>query len=183
MKNLRALRESRHLSQEMLAEHLDIAPRRISAYEREVSEANISLQIKIADYFGVTLDYLNGREIDTFNRVDNTDLCVKEFGNRIRQIRTDKKLSAKEVAEKAGVSANYLLLIESGAKIPKLETAINILNTLNASADAALMDSLQAGYSVRAHFLDLKIAALAPKEQKLILDLIEVMVDNIRKNQ
>ena len=45
------------------------------------------------------------------------------------------------------------------------------------------MDSLQAGYSVRAHFLDLKIAALAPKEQKLILDLIEVMVDNIRKNQ
>ena len=179
MKNLRALRESRHLSQETLAEHLDIAPRRISAYEREVSEANISLQIKIADYFGVTLDYLNGREIDTFNRVDNTDLCVKEFGNRIRQIRTDKKLSAKEVAEKAGVSANYLLLI----KIPKLETAINILNTLNASADAALMDSLQAGYSVRAHFLDLKIAALAPKEQKLILDLIEVMVDNIRKNQ
>ena len=49
MKNLRALRESRHLSQETLAEHLDIAPRRISAYEREVSEANISLQIKIAD--------------------------------------------------------------------------------------------------------------------------------------
>ena len=118
MKNLRALRESRHLSQETLAEHLDIAPRRISAYEREVSEANISLQIKIADYFGVTLDYLNGREIDTFNRVDNTDLCVKEFGNRIRQIRTDKKLSAKEVAEKAlkqnEAERNLLKIIDEG---------------------------------------------------------------------
>lgn len=182
MKNLRALRESRHLSQELLAEHLDIAPRRISAYERETAEASIPLQIRIADYFGVTLDFLNGREIENFDRAANTELCVKEFGNRIRQVRTDKKLTAKEVATKADISANYLLLIESGAKIPKLETAIKILNTLNISADAALMDSLVAGYSVRSHFLDLKIAALEPKKQKLILNLLEVMIDNIKND-
>lgn len=58
---LRELRESRHLSQLKLAMDLNLNQNSISRYETGEREADYKTLIAIADYFGVSLDYLLGR--------------------------------------------------------------------------------------------------------------------------
>lgn len=58
---IRLLRESLNISQINLAKDLLIGQSTMSEYERGVKEPPISVLVKIADYFGVSLDYLTGR--------------------------------------------------------------------------------------------------------------------------
>ena len=57
------------------------------------------------------------------------------IGKNIRKYRLMKKLRQEDLAEKAGLTANYIGMVERGEKIPSLETFIKILNTLGVSAD------------------------------------------------
>ena len=59
---LRNLRKSANLTQEKLADELQIDKRQISKLETAYNEPNIELLIKLADCFGCTVDYLLGRE-------------------------------------------------------------------------------------------------------------------------
>lgn len=59
---LRNLRKSANLTQEKLAEDLQIDKRQVSKLETAYNEPNIELLIKLADRFGCTVDYLLGRE-------------------------------------------------------------------------------------------------------------------------
>ena len=54
-----------------------------------------------------------------------------------------KKLRQEDLAEKAGLTANYIGMVERGEKIPSLETFIKILNALGVSADMVLSDVLE----------------------------------------
>lgn len=70
MKNINAsrikeLREYRNISQEKLAEKIGISKSAISMYEQGGRIAPMKIQEKIADFFGVSLDYLWGRKIET----------------------------------------------------------------------------------------------------------------------
>ena len=70
MKNVNAsrikrLRESRNISQEKLAEKIGISKSAISMYEQGSRIAPMKIQEKIADFFGVSLDYLWGRKTET----------------------------------------------------------------------------------------------------------------------
>ena len=61
MKNLKALRTNHHLSQNELSHVLHISQQSICKYENGRSEANETLLIKTADFFGTSVDYLLGR--------------------------------------------------------------------------------------------------------------------------
>ena len=61
MKNLKILRTSHHLSQSDLSNLLHISQQSICKYENGYSEANETLLIKTADFFGTSVDYLLGR--------------------------------------------------------------------------------------------------------------------------
>lgn len=67
---------------------------------------------------------------------------IKSTGMRIKHFRNLKKLSQEQLAEKLGVSQEYLARIETGNKIPSLELFVSIANTLETSADHLLADSL-----------------------------------------
>ena len=54
----------------------------------------------------------------------------KFFGRRIQEIRKQKKLSQEQVAEKAGISSNYLSRIECGKENPTLDMLIKLGNAL-----------------------------------------------------
>lgn len=58
---LRTCRKSAALSQEQMAKELDIVFRSYRRYECGETEPTLSVLIKCADYFGVSLDYLAGR--------------------------------------------------------------------------------------------------------------------------
>lgn len=61
MLRLKELREKRRLSQITLAMELNLNQNSISRYETGEREADYATLIAIADYFGVSVDYLLGR--------------------------------------------------------------------------------------------------------------------------
>ncbi|MGB9812902.1 MAG: helix-turn-helix domain-containing protein [Thermovenabulum sp.] len=57
-------------------------------------------------------------------------------GSLIRQLRKNRKISLKELAEKTGLSVSYLSEIETGKKQPSLEVIQKLADALNVSKEA-----------------------------------------------
>lgn len=98
------------------------------------------------------------------------------IGKNIRKYRLMKKLRREDLAEKAGLTANYIGMVERGEKIPSLETFIKILNTLGVSADMVLSDVLDNGYTVKNSMLNDKLEKLAPEDRNRIYEVIDTMI-------
>ena len=58
---LKTLRKERKISQKDLAKYLDISVRGYQFYESENNEPNIATLVTLADFYGVTIDFLVGR--------------------------------------------------------------------------------------------------------------------------
>lgn len=69
--------------------------------------------------------------------------CYDAIGRRIRYVRHGKKLTQEQVAERAGISANYLSRIENGTAKFSLEVLIQLINALDISADYLLLDVIK----------------------------------------
>jgi len=54
----------------------------------------------------------------------------KEFGNHLRGIRLDRKLSQERFAERVGISVDFLSLIERGVNAPSFETIEQMAKSL-----------------------------------------------------
>ena len=98
------------------------------------------------------------------------------IGKNIRKYRLMKKLRQEDLAEKAGLTANYIGMVERGEKIPSLETFIKILNTLGVSADMVLSDVLDNGYTIKNSTLNDKLEKLAPEDRNRIYEVIDTMI-------
>lgn len=98
------------------------------------------------------------------------------IGKNIRKYRLMKKLRQEDLAEKAGLTANYIGMVERGKKIPSLETFIKILNTLGISADMVLSDVLDNGYTIKNSMLNEKLEKLAPEDRNRIYEVIDTMI-------
>ncbi|MBQ3724768.1 MAG: helix-turn-helix transcriptional regulator [Oscillospiraceae bacterium] len=60
-RNLRALREDRDIRQRTIAEYLNVSQNTYSQYENGVISLTAEMLIKLADYYGVSVDYLLDR--------------------------------------------------------------------------------------------------------------------------
>ena len=58
---LKELRKEKKVTQVQMAAFLEMTCRNYQRYEAGAAEPNLDSLIKIADYFGVSLDYLLGR--------------------------------------------------------------------------------------------------------------------------
>lgn len=58
MKRIKNLRETRGISQQRLASELNVTQAMVSKYELGVSEPDVTMIKRIAEYFGVSSDYL-----------------------------------------------------------------------------------------------------------------------------
>ena len=59
---LKELRQERNLSQVQLAKEVDVGKSIISLWEKNECEPTLSKLIALSEYFGVTIDYLAGKE-------------------------------------------------------------------------------------------------------------------------
>lgn len=98
------------------------------------------------------------------------------IGINIRKFRTEKKLRQEDLAERAGLSANYIGMVERGEKIPSLESFISIVNALGVSADMVLHDVLDTGYEVKGSLLNDKLRKLPKHDREKIFAVIETMI-------
>ena len=181
VKNLRMLRENMGLSQEKLASLTGLTARRIFSYEKETNEPDIETLALLADFFGVTIDFLVGRINNETVHTETGSLNLAQFGVHIRRFRESKGIDRPALAKRVGVTSAYLGLIENGGKIPRLETCIKILNALGMSADAAFMDSLNAAVPQKANLIQSQIAALPPEKQRFVLNLLESMIEAMER--
>ena len=61
---LKELRKNTKKSQEDVAKFLNVARTTYIGYEQETSEPTIDTLCKLADYYGVSMDYLIGRDFN-----------------------------------------------------------------------------------------------------------------------
>ncbi|MGN1112176.1 MAG: helix-turn-helix domain-containing protein [Acutalibacteraceae bacterium] len=103
------------------------------------------------------------------------------IGRNIREYRLAKKLRQEDLAEKAGLSANYIGMVERGEKTPSLETFIALINVLEVSADVILADVLSNGYTVKNSLLNEKLSTLPAEEREKIYEIIDVFIKQRKK--
>ncbi len=58
---IKLLREEKKIRQDELAKILSISPSAVGMYERDEREPNDEITLKLAEYFGVSTDYLLGK--------------------------------------------------------------------------------------------------------------------------
>jgi len=102
----------------------------------------------------------------------------ESIGKNLRKYRLEKKLRQEDLAERAGLSTNYIGMVERGEKIPSLETFITILNVLEISADMVLSDVLVKGYQVKNSILAERIGTLSKDERERIYAVIDTLIQH-----
>ena len=73
---LKKLRNEKHLTQAQVAERISVTPTMVSAYESDLKQPALDTIVKIANLFGVTVDYLVCREDKRY--IDISDLTDEE---------------------------------------------------------------------------------------------------------
>lgn len=106
---------------------------------------------------------------------------LEAIGAKIRAARKSKKLRQEDLAEKTGLSPNYIGMVERGEKVPSLESFINIANALDVSADVLLADVLNNGYTVKYSLLAERIEKLPAEERARIYDVVDTLVMHGKK--
>lgn len=75
---LKRLRKAKGVSADEVAKFIGISRQGYSNYENEVREPNINNLLKLAEYFGVTVDHLLGRDdqrfVDDIKKVSDSEL-------------------------------------------------------------------------------------------------------------
>lgn len=76
-------------------------------------------------------------------------MAIKQFiGEKISTLRTLKKIQIEDLAAKAGLSTQQLILIEKGVSIPSLGVLIRITRALGIRLGTLLDDTLKEGPAV-----------------------------------
>ncbi len=105
----------------------------------------------------------------------------KDVGARIRAVRLSRKMTQEQLADAVGVGVTHISHIETGNSIPSLQVFVDILNTLNCSADELLCLELeQAQPQFDAWIKDI-FADCTDKERKLIVDTVLALKASMRR--
>lgn len=100
VKNLRKLRINKGISQQQLADVIGTSQQSVNKYENHSVEPDISVLIKLADYFETTIDYLVGHVIaPTQDLIEEIELTREEMTliHDYRQLSKEEKESIKLV--------------------------------------------------------------------------------------
>ena len=108
-------------------------------------------------------------------------MTTDSIGRNIRKYRMEKKMRQEDLAEKTGLSANYIGMLERGEKLPALDTFISILNALGITADAVLCDVLENGYTVKNSLINDKLQSLPESERNKIYEVIDTLIKHSGK--
>ena len=107
----------------------------------------------------------------------------RSIGENIRKYRKTKKMTQETLAERAGLSVNYIGSIERGEKLPSLETFIVILNQLGVTADCILQNVVQANYELKMSLLNEKLSVLSPDQRATVEDVVDVLVRRLKNGR
>ena len=105
---------------------------------------------------------------------------TQKVGKRIQEVRKARGLTQHELSELANLSAKYISNIECGFKMPKLNTFVAIANALKCDANLLLSDVLDVTTGKESGNVSKKLLELPPEDQRRILRVLEVMIEEAR---
>lgn len=76
---LKQLRNNKHWTQAQVAKRIGVTASMVSSYETDIRFPSYEVMIRIADIFGVTVDYLLGREDARYldiSQLDNEEAAL-----------------------------------------------------------------------------------------------------------
>lgn len=91
---IKILRNEQGVTQEQLADYLNISRSSVKGYENSGVEPSLNVLIGIADVFNISLDYLLGRTEEKHN-INLLDADTKEFLLKVIDIANDYKITKK----------------------------------------------------------------------------------------
>ena len=103
------------------------------------------------------------------------------LGKRISQRRHELGLKQCVLAEKSGISNNYLSNIENGRSIPSLETFSDICMALSITPDCLLLGTIRTDNIPQSIINNLKLCD--DRSLRLIEDIINCFIDDDQKNK
>ena len=105
----------------------------------------------------------------------------KDIGIRIRAARMKKGMTQEQLAEAVSVGTPHISHIETGKTVPSLKTLINIINTLECSADELFCIEVEKAQPVFQNWLGELVADCSEQDRKLIADTVQAMKDSMRR--
>lgn len=91
------------------------------------------------------------------------------FGEKIKKLRKEKKLTQKQLADLAGVAVSAISAYESGNRYPSYEVLINLSHIFHVSTDYLL------GIST---IKSIDVTELNDNEIEVIMQMVEVLKAN-----
>lgn len=105
---------------------------------------------------------------------------AQKVGRRIQEVRKSRGLTQAELAQMLDLSTKYISNVECGFKTPKLNTFVSIADSLKCDANLLLADVLDVSTEHESGIISKKLLALPVEEQRRILHILEVMIDEAR---
>lgn len=106
VKNLRALRINKGVSQQQLADVVGVSQQSVNKYERQTVEPDIATLMALADYFGTTVDFLIGHA--PAGRGPDPQAELELTRDELELVRDMRRLTANEKKSIRLVMENYL---------------------------------------------------------------------------
>lgn len=103
------------------------------------------------------------------------DHYVVELGKRIKKQRIALKLTQAQLAEKAGISAQYVSHIEKGDQQMSVAVFSRVCDALAISADKLLYNRSPESQRQLSEEVDLLLAVCSPAERNGIVHLVQEM--------
>lgn len=108
-------------------------------------------------------------------------MADKRVGRRFKEARENLGLTQHQLARMLGKGANYISTIERGASFPEYDNLVRLLNILQASPDVILCDVLDHVTIQRTSQLSERLEGLPVKEQKRILQILELLIQQAKE--
>lgn len=102
---------------------------------------------------------------------------AQKVGRRIQQVRKSRGLTQAGLSQMVDLSAKYISNVECGFKTPKLNTFVSIANALQCDANLLLSDVFDVTTGQESGLISKKLLTLPIEEQRRILRVLEVMLD------
>lgn len=137
MNYLRKLRKEKGMSQQKLAELLDVNQTAISQWERGITTPSSRMMLKLSQLFDVNPFELINNEENTLGGYEK-NVARHELSERLKRLREEKGLTAADLSTKAGVSVVALTGYEQGAVLPPPDVMDRLCRVLRVSREYLL---------------------------------------------
>lgn len=105
----------------------------------------------------------------------------KALGAQIKAVRLDRKMTQEKLAEAAGVGVTHMSHIETGNSMASLQVFVDILNTLDCSADELMCLEVKRARPQLNSWLSELVADCDEDESKLIADTVIALKASLRR--